>query len=140
MWSVLEVLGGIDLSRGLYQVVDGLSAKRADQVDEQLDDENNQDKRGHDGRVGAALWLVILVRCLVFVSVLVWKFGFLLESVMRDVTSLREHLMCRPRELESWRGTPPPLVIPSHHSASICSLLSGGGHFTITTTPSLTLK
>lgn len=90
MWSVLEVLGGIDLSRGLYQVVDGLSAKRADQVDEQLDDEHYQNERGH-GVSWYRSMAGCFVRCLVFVSVLLWKFGFLLESVMRDVTSLREH-------------------------------------------------
>lgn len=56
---VFAILGRIDLSSGLYQVVDGLSAKSADQVDEQLEDEHYQDERGHGGRVGAALWLVI---------------------------------------------------------------------------------
>ena len=33
----------------LYQVVDGLPAKSADQMDGQLDKEDDQDERGHAG-------------------------------------------------------------------------------------------
>lgn len=40
---------------GIYQVVDGLAAESADQVDDQLEDEHHQDQGRHAGR-GCCLW------------------------------------------------------------------------------------
>ena len=48
----------------VYQVVDGLSAKGADQVDGQLDDKDQQDERGqgeHGGGILDSVYSIFLV-------------------------------------------------------------------------------